>query len=104
MLNKGESVSYDLRAQKQGLPENYFQAFLNLKKAPRILFISGEHNHIFPGSNLCTYQNIRSSNSKLDVQFWQVPGYGHQDTFMGKNVAEEVFPTFWKFLRGESVL
>ena len=27
------------------------------------------------------------------------PGYGHQDPFMGKHVAEDVFPTFLRFLQ-----
>ncbi len=28
-----------------------------------------------------------------------LPGYGHQDLFMGRNVAEDVFPTFLRFLQ-----
>jgi cholesterol oxidase len=34
--------------------------------------------------------------------YHEFPNYGHQDVFMGKNVAQDVFPTFVDWMREHS--
>jgi hypothetical protein len=62
-----------------------------------ILFVTGEKNRVFGDSNVVTHQLLESrvpGRHRLHT----VPGYGHQDVFMGRNVATDVFPTFLEFL------
>ena len=37
-------------------------------------------------------------NPDLPIQFQGFANYGHQDIFMGRKCAEEVFPSILKFL------
>jgi hypothetical protein len=82
------------------LPASYLDAFCQ-KKQPRLLLISGRENHIFPGANRTLYEELRKKASNLPVQYWEIPGYGHQDIFMGQHAARDVFPGILKFLKGQ---
>jgi len=61
------------------------------------LLVSGSENHVFPGSNRLTAERIAA---KRVPGYWyrEIRGYGHQDVFMGKNCAEDVFPIFLEHL------
>jgi triacylglycerol lipase/cholesterol oxidase len=82
------------------LPASYLDAFCQ-KKQPRLLLISGRENHIFPGANRALYEELRKKASNQPVQYWEIPGYGHQDIFMGQHAARDVFPGILKFLKGQ---
>jgi pimeloyl-ACP methyl ester carboxylesterase len=62
------------------------------------LFLSGEHNHIFPGSNRHTAAAIRDRGVD-GYEYVEIPGYGHQDLFMGKHCDRETFPLMLQFLQ-----
>ena len=62
------------------------------------LFLSGEHNHIFPGSNRHTAAAIRDRGVD-GYEYVEIPGYGHQDLFMGKDCDRDTFPLMLQFLQ-----
>lgn len=66
-------------------------------KVPTLL-LSGEHNHIFPGSNRHTAAAIRDRGVD-GYQYREIPGYGHQDVFMGQHCERETFPLMLDFLQ-----
>jgi triacylglycerol lipase/cholesterol oxidase len=82
------------------LPASYFDAFC-ARKQPRLLLISGRENHIFPGANRALYEELKKRASDLAVQYWEVPGYGHQDIFMGQHAARDIFPGLLQFLKAQ---
>lgn len=61
-----------------------------------IMFISGEKNKIFWDSNTAAFKYMSSINS-VRHSLKVYPGYGHQDIFMGKNAAKDIFPDFINF-------
>lgn len=77
------------------LPDDY------LARAPEVnvpvLFCTGSNNRIFLDSNVLAYQTLDAlvpGRHSLKV----FAGYGHQDVFMGKDVAQDIFPSFLSFL------
>jgi triacylglycerol lipase/cholesterol oxidase len=86
------------RAGDAALPASYLDAFCQ-RKQPRLLLISGRENHIFPGANRSLYEELKKRKSDLAVQYWEIPGYGHQDVFMGQHAARDIFPGILKFLK-----
>lgn len=101
MLFKKEAVPYDHKMQNQDLPESYLQNMKNIK-VPPTLFISGSENRIFPGSNKETYERLKQMNSSWPIQFREIMGYGHQDTFIGKNAHLDVYPHIVDFIKQHS--
>ncbi|HYD59474.1 MAG TPA: alpha/beta fold hydrolase [Noviherbaspirillum sp.] len=78
------------------LPDNYFDYAADIKTP--ILFIQGQDNRVFADSNIRCHERLEKivpGRHKLHV----FPGYGHQDIFMGKDVATDVFPHLISFLR-----
>ncbi len=78
------------------LPDNYFAYAADIKTP--ILFIQGQDNRVFADSNIRCHERLEKivpGRHKLHV----FPGYGHQDIFMGKDVAKDVFPHLIDFLR-----
>ena len=78
------------------LPDDYFAKAAEIKSP--ILFIQGQDNRVFADSNIRCFERIDKvapGRHKLHV----FPGYGHQDIFMGKDVATDIFPTLLSFLR-----
>jgi cholesterol oxidase len=78
------------------LPDNYFQHAADIKTP--ILFIQGQDNRVFADSNIRCHERLEKivpGRHRLHV----FPGYGHQDIFMGKDVATEVFPQLIAFLK-----
>jgi lysosomal acid lipase/cholesteryl ester hydrolase len=96
MVAAGCAVKYDRDDPRYDrLPNNY------LRHAPEvetpILFMTGEDNKVFTDSNIVCHQRLDRmvpGRHQLHV----IPGYGHQDPFMGKDVARDVFPRVVSFL------
>jgi len=101
MVLAKEAVPYDHKMQNQSLPSSYLANLKNIAMPP-ILLLSGDKNNIFPGSNKETYTRIKSVNSVAPVEFLEIPGYGHQDIFMGRASHLDVFPSIVEFLKKHS--
>jgi len=82
------------------LPDKYLDGAQNINTP--ILFVSGDKNHVFPGSNKLTVEILDRLKPDNNFEFQSLDDYGHQDPFMGKNAATDVFPTFLKFLKAHS--
>jgi cholesterol oxidase len=79
----------------QSLPDNYF-AYASEIKTP-ILFVTGQENKVFYDSNIICFERLEKiapGRHELHV----FPHYGHADVFIGKNVAQDIFPKFVDFL------
>jgi len=77
------------------LPNNYFQYAKEIETP--VLFMTGEDNRVFTDSNIVTHQRLEKivpGRHKLHV----FPGYGHQDPFMGKNNAVDIFPKLAEYI------
>ena len=78
------------------LPENA------LDRADRIdcpvLLISGSLNKLWLDSNRLCYEILTARQSRMDVQYREIPGYGHVDTFIGRGAALDVFGHIIDFL------
>jgi lysosomal acid lipase/cholesteryl ester hydrolase len=100
MVNAGHAIKYEPdNPALASLPDNY------LTNADRIttpvLLTTGDRNHVFADSNIECWKQLESivpGRHELDV----LPGYGHQDVFMGKNVAQDVFPRMLDFLKRQA--
>lgn len=78
------------------LPDNYFEHARDIDTP--ILFTTGEDNRVFTDSNVECHRRLAEmgcTQHELKV----VPGYGHQDVFMGKDVATDIFPDVIDFIR-----
>lgn len=78
------------------LPDDYFSYVEDIETP--VLFVTGDKNNVFRDSNIVCYRELEKivpGRHQLRI----LPGYGHQDPFMGANVAREVFPHFLEFLQ-----
>jgi lysosomal acid lipase/cholesteryl ester hydrolase len=66
-------------------------------KLPTLL-LSGDRNDIFPGSNRVTAALVKQKGVD-GYEYRELPGYGHQDVFMGKDCEHETFPIMVDFIR-----
>ncbi len=94
MLFAKRSVSYDRKSPKV----DYFES-IQQRQIPKILFISGTENNIFPGSNKRTFEELSKTTHASRVSYEEFPNYGHQDVFMGQYCHTEVFPKLISFLK-----
>lgn len=77
------------------LPDNYFSAGLDIKTP--IMFVTGEKNRVFTDSNIQCYRQLKARGvGSHELQVFS--GYGHQDVFMGKDAAMDVFPGLLAFI------
>jgi lysosomal acid lipase/cholesteryl ester hydrolase len=63
-----------------------------------MLLMTGENNKVFSDSNIVCHERLQqlgSPNKELQI----VPGYGHQDVFMGEHCDRDVFPGIVDWLR-----
>lgn len=77
------------------LPDDYFQYASEIETP--VLFVTGDENRVFTDSNIVCHSRLEKivpGRHELHI----FPGYGHQDPFMGKNVAHDIFPRFLEFL------
>ncbi|MGH8908743.1 MAG: alpha/beta fold hydrolase [Egibacteraceae bacterium] len=96
MVRAGRAVKHDPDDPRhQRLPNDY------LARAPQIttptLLVTGDRNHVFTDSNIACHRHLDQATPgrhRLHV----FPGYGHQDVFMGKDCATDVFPAMLSFL------
>jgi triacylglycerol lipase/cholesterol oxidase len=72
------------------LPADYLAAAA--KVTTPILFITGDRNKVFENSNVTAYEALKKSQPEDRNELRMLPGYGHQDPFMGKNNHQDVFP------------
>ncbi len=63
-----------------------------------VMFMTGEKNDVFTDSNIYAHRvlNERFGAGNRELQVFK--GYGHQDVFMGKSVARDIFPTLVDFM------
>lgn len=81
------------------LPDNYLTKAADIKTP--IFFVQGQDNNVFADSNIRCHaqlEKLAPGRHKLHV----FAGYGHQDVFMGKNAAVDIFPHLVSFLREHS--
>jgi len=72
-----------------GTPPSYLRGVPPMDT--RFTFLAGDHNRMFkPTGQRQAYEFVRQCG--LDARFELLPGYGHLDTFWGKDAAREVFP------------
>lgn len=85
MMRKGHVI--DARGGDTYLPE------IERLRLP-ITFIHGQRNHLFPPEGTQrTYELLRSANPPELYHRHVFPDYAHMDCFIGKDAAEDVYPT-----------
>ena len=96
MVRAGHAVKHDPGDERfRSLPDDYLE-FAREIETP-VLLVTGRSNCIFTDSQVVTQRTLEElgcSNTELHVY----DTYGHQDIFMGKDVAKEVFPRFLEFI------
>ena len=66
-----------------------------------ITFLHGERNTMFlPEGSRLTYEWLRKANGEALYRRVVIPNYGHLDTFIGKDVAHEIYPLIQQELEG----
>ncbi|WP_200886689.1 alpha/beta fold hydrolase [Phaeacidiphilus oryzae] len=99
MVTAGRAVKYHRTPQYAELPDDYLRAAADLETP--LLLMTGEHNHVFDGGNQVCFERLEHASPGLH-ELAVIPGYGHQDVFMGRNVHRDVFPTVLDFLKRHS--
>jgi pimeloyl-ACP methyl ester carboxylesterase len=100
MTRVGHAVKYRPDDPKyRALPDDYLQYAKEIETP--VLLVTGRTNNIFTNSQQATQRTLEELGcSNTEVHVFET--YGHQDVFMGKDVAKEVFPRFLSFLRENS--
>ncbi|OLT20428.1 alpha/beta hydrolase [Actinomadura sp. CNU-125] len=97
MVEAGRAVRYAPRDPRHaGLPVDYLAGAAEVTTP--ILFLTGDRNNVFTDSNIVchrTLESIAPGVHELEI----LPGYGHQDPFMGKESHAEVYPRVLDFLK-----
>ncbi len=97
MVQAGAAVKMHPKDSRYAaLPDNYLEAAAGIKTP--ILFMTGDCNKVFKTSNVTTYESLQKIQGGERNQLRILPGYGHQDPFMGKNNADDVFPHIVAYL------
>jgi len=96
MVKTGHAVKLNPGDQSlKPLPDDYMaQAHLNLVP---VLFTTGDNNRVFADSNIVCFNILEKLVPGLH-ELAVFPGYGHQDVFMGKDVAKDIFGRMLSFL------
>lgn len=89
---------HDDDARYKALPDDYFEAAVAIETP--ILFVTGDKNRVFSDSNIHCYEQLRERGAEHH-QLRVFRNYGHQDLFMGKQVAEDVFPSLLEFIQAQ---
>ena len=91
MARRGVAVKMNPDDPKYArLPNNYLEGAAQVTTP--VLFITGDHNKVFMDSNIKTYETLKKLQPVDRNELRILPGYGHQDPFMGKDNATDVFP------------
>lgn len=96
MVKAGGAVKYDPSDRTlAALPNDYFERAANVTTP--VLFTTGANNKVFTDSNIVCFNRVEKITPGLH-ELAVFDGYGHQDVFMGKNVATDVFPRMLEFI------
>lgn len=100
MVKAGHAVRYGSDDPRHSaLPEDYLASAAEI--VTPILFLTGDRNHVFTDSNIVCHE-LLSQTSPVHHELEIIRGYGHQDTFAGKNADRDIFPRMVNFLRKHS--
>lgn len=98
MVRAGQAVTYD-RRRHPDLPEDYFAAAAEIRTP--VLLTTGTANRVFTDSNQVCYERLEAvAPGRHELEIFD--GYGHQDVFMGRYVARDVFPRMVDFLKRQA--
>lgn len=96
MVRAGGAVKYARdNPSLRHLPDDYFEHAQRIETP--VLFFTGAENRVFTDSNIMCHarlEGIVPGRHALKV----LPGYGHQDVFMGRDCYRDVFPHFASWL------
>lgn len=96
MVKAGGAVKYDPNDPAlAALPNDYFERAAEVRTP--ILFTTGANNKVFTDSNIVCFERLKTITPGLH-ELAVFEGYGHQDVFMGKTVAADVFPRLLQFI------
>jgi len=98
MLRAGSRpVKYNMGDPRYAtLPDDYF-AYAREVETP-VLLTTGDDNKVFADSNVVCHERLLALGcTQHEVKIF--PNYGHQDVFMGKDVARDCFPAMVDFIR-----
>ena len=82
------------------LPDRYLAHAANVQTP--MLLVSGDQNRVFTDSNKICFERLEQAAPGRH-KFHTFANYGHNDVFIGKNVARDIFPTFFAFLASHGV-
>ena len=101
MVNAGRAVRYDPANPKYAsLPDDYLANAAAISTP--ILLTTGEDNNVFADSNIECWRRLNEiAPGRHELAIF--PGYGHQDVFMGTDVAYDVFPRMLEFCKQRAV-
>ncbi|MGA4508539.1 alpha/beta fold hydrolase [Propionibacteriaceae bacterium G1746] len=92
----GHPLKYDpRRPDLSSLPDDYWAGVRDI--ATPVLFTTGANNRVFTDSNIVNHARLRDEGCDQH-ELVVYPGYGHQDVFMGKDVARDCFPQMVDFM------
>lgn len=63
-----------------------------------VLLLSGDENKLWWDSNKLCHEVLADRQPQLDVEYLEIPGYGHVDPFIGRAAALDVFGSIVEFL------
>jgi pimeloyl-ACP methyl ester carboxylesterase len=90
-------IKYEIgKPELAALPDDYF-AYAREIETP-VLLTTGADNKVFSDSNIVCHERLQGLGCKQH-ELKVYPGYGHQDVFMGKDVARDCFPAMLEFMR-----
>ncbi len=100
MVRAGRAVKFDTsNPLHRALPDDYLEYAREIETP--VLLITGRSNKIFTDSQLETHRTLQELGcTNTETHVYET--YGHQDVFMGKDVAKEVFPRFLQFLENHA--
>jgi pimeloyl-ACP methyl ester carboxylesterase len=101
MLRAGSRpLKYEFgKPEHAALPDDYF-AYAREIETP-VLLTTGADNKVFADSNIVCHERLQALGcTQHELKIY--PGYGHQDVFMGKDVARDCFPAMLEFIRRHS--
>jgi lysosomal acid lipase/cholesteryl ester hydrolase len=79
----------------RALPDDYLRYAAEIQTP--VLLVTGDKNRVFADSNIVCHRELeRRAPGRHQLHIFR--DYGHQDIFMGRNAAVDVFPRFLEFL------
>jgi hypothetical protein len=92
---KGAVKMYPKDKTLDPLPNDYFERAAEVTTP--VLFATGIDNKVFTDSNIHCHERLEKITPGLH-ELVVYNGYGHQDVFMGKDVARDIFPSMLRFI------